>query len=175
MVRKVCEHAPRNEFLLQVLSHLLGDPRNAQIMLLSQNRSLLDYLHGAIVARNLGDVGFYVGGMKQSALKKSEGCRMILGTFAMAEEALDIKTLTTMVFATSRTDVTQAVGRILRVKHDRPMVVDIVDEHHVFANQWAKRASFYKKQGYNIVTSDSRSYPTILPAASPKRKQPSVF
>jgi superfamily II DNA or RNA helicase len=177
MVRKVCEFAPRNEFLLQVLSHLLEDSRNAQIMLLSQNRSLLDYLHTAITSRQLGEVGFYVGGMKQTALKKSETCRIILGTFAMAEEALDIKTLTTMVFATSRTDVTQAVGRILRVKHERPMVVDIVDEHHVFANQWAKRAAFYKKNGYQIVTSESTTYPSILPPPCPKRKvdHPSVF
>ena len=177
MVRKVCEFAPRNEFLLQVLAHLLQDPRNGQIMLLSQNRSLLDYLHAAITARQMVDVGFYVGGMKQTALKKSESCRMILGTFAMAEEALDIKTLTTMVFATSRTDVTQAVGRILRVKHERPMVVDIVDEHQVFANQWTKRAAFYKKNGYTIETSDSHCYPKMLPKESLKRKPlpPSVF
>ena len=177
MVRKVCEFAPRNEFLLQVLAHLLEDPRNGQIMLLSQNRSLLDYLHAAITARQMVEVGFYVGGMKPAALKKSESCRMILGTFAMAEEALDIKTLTTMVFATSRTDVTQAVGRILRVKHERPMVVDIVDEHQVFANQWTKRAAFYKKNGYTIETSDSHCYPKILPKESLKRKPPapSVF
>jgi superfamily II DNA or RNA helicase len=170
MITKVCAFAPRNEFLLQVLGHLLTDARNAQIMILSQNRSLLDYLHAAIVARQLAEVGFYVGGMKQQALKKSEGCRVILGTFAMAEEALDIKTLTTMLFATSRTDVTQAVGRILRVKHERPLVVDIVDEHQMFANQWAKRASFYKKNSYTVVSSDSRSYPTILPTPTLKRK-----
>jgi superfamily II DNA or RNA helicase len=175
MVRKVCEYAPRNEFILQVLTHLVTDARNGQIMLLSQNRSLLDYLYAAINERKIVDVGYYVGGMKQSALKKSEGCRMILGTFAMAEEALDIKTLTTMVFATSRTDVTQAVGRILRVKHERPMVVDIVDEHQVFLNQWAKRATFYKKNGYNIVVSDSKTYPTLLPQVLPKKKANPTF
>ena len=172
MVRKVCEFAPRNEFLLKILQHLLTDARNGQIMLLSQNRSVLDVLYNAITERKIGDVGYYVGGMKQTALKKSESCRIILGTFAMAEEALDIKTLTTMVFATSRTDVTQAVGRILRVKHERPMVVDVVDEHQVFQNQWAKRASFYKKNGYSVVLSDSRSYPSILPSPSRKKSAP---
>lgn len=172
MVRKVCEFAPRNEFLLRILQHLLTDTRNGQIMLLSQNRSLLDVLYNAITERKIGDVGYYVGGMKQTALKKSESCRIILGTFAMAEEALDIKTLTTMVFATSRTDVTQAVGRILRVKHERPMVVDVVDEHQVFQNQWAKRASFYKKNGYSVVLSDSKSYPSILPSPSRKKSAP---
>jgi len=163
MIRKVCEFAPRNEFILKVLAHLLEDPRNAQIMMLSQNRSLLDYLHSAITERKMVDVGFYVGGMKQTALKQSESCRVILGTFAMAEEALDIKTLTTMFFTTSKTDVTQAVGRILRVKHEKPMVVDIVDQHPVFFNQWRKRATFYKKHGYSIISSESATFPLILP------------
>ena len=175
MIRKVCEFAPRSEFILKVLTHLLTDARNGQIMLLSQNRCLLDYLHAAIVARTIADVGFYVGGMKPAALKKSESCRVILGTFAMAEEALDIKTLTTMVFTTSKTDVTQAVGRILRVKHERPMVVDIVDEHQVFVNQWAKRAAFYKKNGYSIVMSDSVGYPALIPTQTKKRKEPATF
>ena len=175
MVTKVCSYAPRNEFLLHVLTHMLTDERNGQIMVLSQNRSLIDYLFTAINDRKIAEVGYYVGGMKQTALKKSETCRVILGTFAMAEEALDIKTLTTMLFATSRTDVTQAVGRILRVRHERPLVVDIVDEHQVFQNQWTKRASFYKKNGYNIVVSDSKSYPTVLPTVVKRKATPSVF
>ena len=32
----------------------------------------------------------------------------------MAEEGLDIKTLTTLIMATPKVDVTQSVGRILR-------------------------------------------------------------
>jgi superfamily II DNA or RNA helicase len=174
MIRKVCDFAPRNEFLIEVLVHLLQDPRNAQIMVLSQYRSLLDYLHAAITTREISDVAFYVGGMKTTALKQSEGCRVILGTFAMAEEALDIKTLTTMVFATSKNDVTQAVGRILRVKHERPLVVDVVDEHYVFAKQWTKRAAFYKKNGYHITCSDNLHYPNPLPP-SPKKVRSTTF
>ena len=175
MITKVCGFAPRNEFLLTVLKHLLTDERNKQIMILSQNRALLDYLHTAIETRAISEVGFYVGGMKTTALKKTEDCRVILATFAMAEEALDIKTLTTMVLATSKTDVTQAVGRILRVKHERPLVVDVVDEHQVFVNQWGKRKAFYKKNGYHIVVSDSTTYPKLIPQLSKKPMLPPTF
>jgi superfamily II DNA or RNA helicase len=163
MIRKLCAFSPRNEFILVVLQHLLTDARNAQIMVLSQNRALLDYLHAAIEHRGIAPVGFYVGGMKPKALKKSEECRLILGTFAMAEEALDIKTLTTLVLATSKTGVEQAVGRILRVKHEQPLVVDIVDEHETFKNQWKKRKSFYVQNGYRIVQSESPTYPALVP------------
>ena len=64
----------------------------------------------------------------------------------MAAEALDIKTLTTLFLLTPKTDVQQAVGRILRVKHSKPLVVDFVDMHDIFQSQWRKRKQFYTKQ-----------------------------
>jgi superfamily II DNA or RNA helicase len=55
----------------------------------------------------------------------------VLATFSMAAEALDIKTLSTLFMVTPKTDI-QAVGRILRAKHDAPIIVDLVDKHDVF-------------------------------------------
>ena len=60
----------------------------------------------------------------------------------MAAEALDIKTLTTLFLLTPKTDVQQAVGRILRVKHSKPLVVDFVDMHDIFQSQWRKENNF---------------------------------
>jgi superfamily II DNA or RNA helicase len=76
----------------------------------------------------------------------------------MAAEALDIKTLTTLIMATPKTDIEQSVGRILRERHGKPVVVDIVDSHEVFQRQWAKRKTFYKKQGYSIWRTSSPEY-----------------
>ena len=76
----------------------------------------------------------------------------------MAAEGLDIKTLSTLVLATPRTDITQAVGRILRVKRDRPLVIDIVDDHTIFKNQYKKRKSFYKKNNYQILETNNKKY-----------------
>ena len=75
----------------------------------------------------------------------------------MAEEALDIKTLSTLIMATPKTDVTQAVGRILREKHENPMVIDIVDQHDVFVKQWKKRLTFYNKCKYKIQEHDGNN------------------
>jgi superfamily II DNA or RNA helicase len=76
----------------------------------------------------------------------------------MASEALDIRSLTTLVMATPKTDIEQAVGRILREKHSQPIVVDIIDSHQPFQNQWTKRKVFYKKQNYKIIQTDSKNY-----------------
>ena len=59
---------------------------------------------------------------------------------------------------TPKTDITQSVGRILRVKHENPIIVDIVDKHDVFQNQWAQRRRFYKKANYRIRYIESSRY-----------------
>jgi superfamily II DNA or RNA helicase len=153
---------------LTVLAHLVATGA-AQIMVLAQNRSILDYLHAALNHRGF-NCAFYVGGMKATALKQSESARIILATFAMAKEGLDIKTLTTLVLATSQTDVTQAVGRILRVKHDAPLIIDLVDPHPTFGRQWSKRKSFYKSQGYAILQSTSVTFPAMVPYGEKVRR-----
>jgi superfamily II DNA or RNA helicase len=89
--------------------------------------------------------------MKQAALKESEEKQIIIATYAMAAEALDIKTLTRLVMATPKTDVEQSVGRVLRDKQAKPTVIDVIDAHQVFQNQWRKRKTFYRSEKYNII------------------------
>jgi superfamily II DNA or RNA helicase len=108
--------------------------------------------------RNIATVGYYVGGMKESALKESETKKVVIATYAMAAEGLDIKTLTTLFMVTPKTDIEQSVGRILREKHSNPIVVDIVDSHDLFKNQWRKRKTFYKKENYKIIYTTSPNY-----------------
>ncbi len=158
MISKLCEYNRRSEFILKVLSDLLNDNPNQQVMILAHNKNLLKYLHDAIAHRNIASVGYYVGGMKESALKETESKKVVIATYAMAAEALDIKTLTTLIMATPKTDIEQSVGRILREKHSNPLVVDIVDSHKLFYNQWQKRKTFYKKENYKITFITSTKY-----------------
>jgi superfamily II DNA or RNA helicase len=116
MISKLCEYGPRSDFIVRVIGDLLKESEN-QIMILCHNRSLLTYLFDAINHRNLASVGYYVGGMKQASLQETEEKQIVLATYAMAAEALDIKTLATLVMVTPKTDITQSVGRILRIKH----------------------------------------------------------
>jgi superfamily II DNA or RNA helicase len=127
-------------------------------MILAHNKNLLKYLHDAIEHRSIASVGYYVGGMKESALKETESKKVVIATYAMAAEALDIKTLTTLIMATPKTDIEQSVGRILREKHSSPIVVDIIDSHDLFQNQWRKRKTFYKKENYKIIYINSNNY-----------------
>jgi superfamily II DNA or RNA helicase len=158
MISKVCNYNRRSEFVLDVLQNELATNPDQQVMILAHNRSLLEYFHNAIEHRKIATVGYYVGGMKEAALKLSESKKVIIATYAMASEGLDIKTLTTLIMASPKTDVCQSVGRILRVKHASPLVIDIIDPQDVFRSQWLKRQTYYIKQRYRIVMTDTVGY-----------------
>ena len=158
MVNKVSTLNMRSDFIVYVLeSELFINPKQ-QFIVLAQTKSLLNYLYRAIVYKNFASVGYYIGGMKESELKKSESKTIILATFSMAAEALDIKSLTSLLLASPKADIVQAVGRILREKHSNPLVIDIIDGHDVFQNQFNKRRAFYNQKNYRIFRTSNKNY-----------------
>ena len=150
MISKLCGYGRRSDFIVDVIQNEFKVNPDQQMIVLAHNKNLLTYLHDAVEHRGFATVGYYVGGMKDKDLKISETKKVIIATYAMAAEALDIKTLTTLLMATPKTDITQAVGRILRAKHSQPVVIDIIDQHEIFQRQWNKRRVYFKKQNYTI-------------------------
>ena len=162
MISKLCEYSRRSEFILTIITDMIKENGSQQIMVIAHNKNVLKYIHDAIMHRQISSVGYYVGGMKEAALKESESKQVIIATYSMAAEALDIKTLTTLIMVTPKTDIEQAVGRILRAKHTMPVVVDIIDQHDTFQNQWKKRKAYYIKNNYRIIHTSSDIYDTDI-------------
>lgn len=157
MITKIANFQPRCDFVVQILHDLMEDTK--QIMVLSHTRALLTYLSDQINERDPGvQTGFYIGGMKADKLRETESKQIVFATYSMAAEALDIKTLNTLVMVTPKTDIIQSVGRILRTKGPGKIIVDVVDTHTVFQNQWKKRRAFYKKCDYSIRYIGSENY-----------------
>ena len=150
MIKKLCECDDRSEYILDIIQSTMDEFPELQMMVMAHNKSLLKYLYEGALGRGIagGSVGYYLGGMKTAKLKESEDCRLILGTYAMASEGLDIKSLGALVMATPKSDVIQTTGRILRTTEGRKLIVDVVDQHDIFQNQHAKRKAFYRKQKY---------------------------
>jgi len=131
-------------------------------IVMAHNLNILHYMYKKIVCKNLASVGYYVGGMNETELKKSEKKQIVLSSYTMASEGLDIPTLNTEFLITPKTDIIQVVGRILRAKHSfsHPIIYDFVDIHDVFQRQWLKRKTYYKKQNYKIIGTNSLQYTT---------------
>ena len=130
-------------------------------IIMAQNLNILNYMYRKIVSRNLASVGFYIGGMKEKDLRVTATQKqVILASYQMCSEGLDIPTLNTEFLITPKTDVIQILGRMLRAKHavTSPTLYDFVDTHGSFQGQWAKRKKYYKSQGYRIVACDSGQY-----------------
>ena len=158
LVSKVAKYEYRADFILNVMINEININPKQQIILLSQTKNLLNYLYKLITSKNVISVGYYIGGMKEKDLKASESKQIILATFAMAAEALDIKSLTTLVLATPKSDIVQAVGRIMRAEHSRPLIIDIIDQHDTLLNQFNKRRSFYNEKNYKIIRTTNANY-----------------
>jgi hypothetical protein len=159
MISKISKFPTRCDFLARILRDLMAENAEKQIMVLSQIRGLLTIIYEAL--KTSFDVGFYVGGMKKEDLQATEEKQIILATYAMAAEALDIKTLNTLVMVSPKTDIIQSVGRILRTRGDGKLIIDVVDSHDVFQNQWKKRRAYYKKCGYGIQFIKNGDYQTM--------------
>lgn len=96
----------------------------------------------------------YIGGMKQAEREKASEADTIFGTFALAQEGLDIPALDTLVLGTPASDITQAVGRILREFEGkmRPVVVDVLDDHcRNFKRLNDVRAGTYTRRAFRVV------------------------
>ncbi len=149
MITKLCNNENRTDMIVNIINYELKQNYDQQIMILAHNKKLIQDLYDKLIHFEKS-IGFYVGGMKEEKLKESETKKIIIATYAMASEGLDIKTLTTLCMATPKSDVCQSVGRILRSKHKQPYVIDVIDCHDIFKKQYVKRCQYYKKKKYKI-------------------------
>ena len=144
----VCAMPDRNTMIVDRVAGLVS--LGHKVLLLSDRRAHCENLKLSLRKISV-DAALYLGGMKNYELKKSEEARVLLGTYALAREGLDIPSLDALVLATPRSDVTQACGRILHGRTDMPpVIVDIVDQWFLGKIQHKKRLVYYKSSGFNI-------------------------
>lgn len=157
MINNICYNLSRTKYIIKLINEIIKDYvhiQDRQILVLTDRRRHLDDIFEIVVKTNICSVGYYVGGMKKEKLKESESKQLILATYAMAKEGLDIKTLNCLILASPKKDIVQAVGRILRQKHKtiKPLIVDVIDNFSIFRNQAKIRNKLYTSRKYNIKT-----------------------
>uniref|UniRef100_A0A6C0EIB5 Helicase ATP-binding domain-containing protein n=1 Tax=viral metagenome TaxID=1070528 RepID=A0A6C0EIB5_9ZZZZ len=162
MINNITEYSRRIELIIIIVKKLML--LNKKILILSDRRNHLTAIYELIKNTITESVGYYVGGMKQKDLKLSESKQILLGTYTMSSEGMDIPDLDAVIFASPKSDIIQSLGRILRKKHiNSPIVWDIVDNFSPFINQYNKRRAYYRKMKYPIqlyTVNDSADLPT---------------
>jgi len=152
LITNIINNIERTDIILDKLNSLFSQGRN--IMILSERREhCFDLFNKIKNIHGVDSCGLYIGGMKQKDLLLSESKQIIIATFSLAHEGLDIPKLDSLILASPKGDVIQACGRILREtpgKKFNPYIVDIVDD--VVIHQFKKRKSYYVKSGFNLIS-----------------------
>jgi len=153
LVNQIAYYKPRTEYLSKHIAEYAKIGR--RIIILSERKRHLKDFETYLKKLDITDIGYYVGQMAQEELDKSANCSVILGTFAMAAEAMNIPALNTILLATPKSNVEQSVGRILREKKEvrkfPPLILDVLDyQHYGCIGQYRKRRNYYKECGYKI-------------------------
>ena len=147
MVTNIVNCGNRNLLINCLIKRLVADGR--KILVLSDRRDHLSCIYSMVYP--YATVGYYMGGMKQKELDISAEKQVILGTYPMSSEGLNIPDLDTAIFTTSKSSIEQSIGRIVRKVHQRqPYAFDIVDDFSVFPRQYYKREKIYKKFKYEL-------------------------
>jgi superfamily II DNA or RNA helicase len=148
-----CEE--RNKEVLRWILRLAAEPER-KILVLSERIGHLNAIEELIKAADPSlTLSYYIGGMKEEVRETGASTsRILLASYAMASEAMNIKTLNTVILASPRKQVEQSTGRILRVRPDQrnvpPVIVDIIDNHSMYLGQWRKRLTYYRKCTYQV-------------------------
>ncbi len=147
--KRLMNDAPRNKILVKYLTDACAKKR--KILLLSARRDHLTQLFQMLPSNMRSHAGYYVGGRKQAELDNvAENKSIMLATYSMAQEGLDIKEIDVLVLATPTSDVEQSVGRILRVGGAKPIILDLVDNHPDLMKMALERQRTYRKEGLTI-------------------------
>ena len=163
LLTKIVECKERNEHIVKLIQEIAQDERR-RILVLSERIGHLEAIEELLKSSGL-TMSYYVGGMKEEEREAgAKTARVLLASYAMASEAMNIKHLNCVVMASPRKKVEQSTGRILRVQKDQrevhPLIVDIVDSHSLYQGQWRKRVAYYKRCAYRIQLGDQEESET---------------
>ena len=151
----------RNRFIIKMIEELFDQGKNILILTGRIKQVNLFYLLLNLNPYIKNNVGKYLGGMSETELAKSATKQIIIGTYSMAEEGLDIENLNVVMLCTPKSAIKQSVGRILRKEkyEEHPIVIDMADtDNVVFQRQSRTRDTYYQKQNYNIQTFNVSDY-----------------
>ncbi len=101
-------------------------------------------------------IGYYVGGMTKQELEVTKKAKVVLATYKMVNRGTNVPHWDSLVLATPKCDVRQAVGRVIRFMTDKkqPVVLDLVDVDSIFHTFHLSRVKYYYSIKAEIVRMD---------------------
>ena len=149
MITYMASMGPYNDYLAEQARRAVRAGRKVLILTdrLKQVTALKRRLSGLVVCE-------YVGGSTKEEQAKAQVSDVVVGTYQLVGEGTDIPRLDTVILATPRSDITQAVGRIRRPHPDKktPIILDPVLSGSGYLRALAKkRLQHYQMLGFEEI------------------------
>lgn len=152
MLNNMAVDVERNAFITQRVVKMHTDGR--VILILSDRLKQLHALHAMLLSAGVQphDLGMFCGSTKEAERNDQLSRKIVLCSYAMANEGVDKREADTCVMATPKGRVVQCIGRIQRPceTKQKPLVLDIADDLSVFCALRWKRQKMYKKEKYEV-------------------------
>lgn len=153
MLTELTQVEARNVAIVDRLAECVATGR--QILALSDRRQHLTDIEALLRAKSPPTLtaGLFVGGMKPAERASVVQRQVLLATYPMAAEALDVPSLSIVVLLTPKPNVVQSVARVMRGRGaaHAPLIVDVLDQYSMWHNFWFRRCAFYRQEGFLIV------------------------
>jgi superfamily II DNA or RNA helicase len=159
MVSIVTELESRNDVIVDTAREAFDEGR--RVLILTDRREHCFYLQNRLGSNS----ALYIGGMKEKDLEESSRAPIVIATFQLAHEGLDIPALDTVILATPKSDIKQSIGRIMREtagKLNDPLIFDIVDHWSVFFAMFRKRLKVYREGGFDVGATFEEKPPEVF-------------
>ena len=154
MLNNLVKDPIRNNLIADRIVVLMNN--NRRIIVLSDRITQLHELCALVQTKHISaqDIAYYIGTTPAKDRDEAAKRQLILTTYSMAKEGLDIPILDTLILATPKGDVVQASGRIQRQHPNKktPLIIDVVDTFSVFEQLRWKRWKFYRKEEFKCQT-----------------------
>ncbi|KAJ3347860.1 hypothetical protein GGF32_006505 [Allomyces javanicus] len=160
-VTELVKDQARTDFIAEVIQSIFSrsDGDHRHVLVLTDRVQHAQRLSASVTNVLAGkSVAVFTG---QSALKdfdRAKSADVIIATYKIFEEGISVESLNTLVLATPKRTVTQAVGRIYRREHRiPPLIVDIADGQ--LKSQLQSRLDTYSQEtGGNLAQYESLEY-----------------
>lgn len=166
MITLLTELEGRNALIVRTVHEALLE--NRRVLVLTDRREHCHVLHHTMGTELSG---LYIGGMKEDELTLSARKRVVIATFQLAQEGLDIPVLDTVILSTPKSDIKQSIGRIMREtagKLNDPLIYDVADQWSVFHSMYRKRCVVYREGGFGTGPDTEGAVPSAAPFGAGK-------
>ena len=155
LITALTDSQQRNDLIVKDIVKAAQSGR--KVLVISERLNQLAYLETAFrgVCPTIS-CSQYIGGKKRAELDAAARAQVIFTTYQLTNEGLDIPELSVLIVASPRSDLIQAVGRILRMMEEKQeravpaIVVDYQDDVPELHGVGKKRRRVFDEQGFDV-------------------------